>query len=110
MAAIDFLTRLRQFINESDETNFTDEELLAILEGWTVDGNTNVNSAASEVWMMKAAKYAALVDITESGSSRKLSGLQANALKMSKWFKDLSDEQIIAASASSRTREIVRPT
>lgn len=56
---------------------FTDVELQDIL---TAEGN--VKAAAVHVWRTKAASYATMVTISESGSSRNLSDLHKNALTM----------------------------
>jgi len=78
MATEDQVLELRDLINETDDTDgWTDEKLSAI-----IDATDSMNSAASRAWYLKAGQYASLVDVTESGSSRKLGDLRKNAVEM----------------------------
>lgn len=58
------------------------------VEPWTDSYISNIidelgfEAAAASVWREKAASYASLVDMTESGSTRRLSQLYDQALKM----------------------------
>jgi hypothetical protein len=97
-------------VNEPTEDIFSDTDLLEILEQWTNQEGTDVNGAASDVWLLKAANYAELVDVTEAGSTRKLGSMHTNALKMAKEFGALSAASVQLETARPRTREIVRPT
>lgn len=81
------IARLRRLIGESDETEWSDVVLAEI-----IDGAPDLNTAALEVWESKAAGAASLVDTTESGSSRKMSQLHDQALKMIAYFRGLTDE------------------
>jgi hypothetical protein len=63
-----------------------------------IDQQGSVSAAAAAVWRYKAATMAAMVDTTESGSSRKLSDLHKNALEMAGSF-----DQVDVASRSARS-------
>jgi hypothetical protein len=85
MASFEDVTKLRGLTNELDDSNgWTDERL-----GNLIDTSLTLNAAASHVWLLKAGQYATLVDVSESGSSRKLSDLRKNAMEMVAYFKGL---------------------
>jgi hypothetical protein len=86
MATQEQIDKLRQYVAEPDETDFTDETLAAI-----IDASASLNAAAVEVWDMKAASLSTLVDISEGGSSRKNSDLAKNALLMRGLFQGRID-------------------
>lgn len=99
-AALDSLKRL------IGEHTLSDDQLKAILEATKrEDGSYNVNAAARDVWLQKAAGYAELVDVTEGSSSRKLSSLYSQALAMAGRF-DLPDD--VAAPGGRRRTTIGR--
>ncbi len=82
MAAEEQVLALRELIAEPDDSNgWTDERL-----GRAIDAAATVNAAASAVWYQKAAIFANLVDVSESGSTRKLSDLRKNAMEMAAHF------------------------
>lgn len=82
MASLEDVNKLRDLIGEPDESNgWTNEKLAEI-----IDASASVVEAAAKVWTSKAATYATLVDVSESGSSRKLSDLHKNALAMSSHY------------------------
>lgn len=77
---------LRRLIDEpaqegSDYSSARLAEILAAHGG-------NSLKAAAQIWTEKAAAYATLVDMKEGDTSRNLSGLQANALRMAKLYSD----------------------
>jgi pectin methylesterase-like acyl-CoA thioesterase len=78
MASEDQIIELRGLVNEPDDSNGWDDGSL----GAIIDAHATMNAAASRVWVLKAGTYAELVDVTESGSSRKLSDLRKNAMEM----------------------------
>lgn len=88
MASIDDIARLRRVTAlEPADAVYTDSLL-----GGMID-DLGFEAAASRVWQEKAAVAASLVDTTESGSSRRLSQLQENALRMSQQYRqDLTDD------------------
>lgn len=97
-----------------DGSFFSDEEILDLLE----QANSSLNLAAYLGWAMKAAQYAELVDITESGSTRSLSQKHRQAVLQMKHFYDVAardESQLLlntrvvgkVASILSRTGETV---
>lgn len=81
MATADEVTRLRRITDlAADDPIYTDSLL-----GQLID-DLGIETAASQVWKEKAATLAGLVDTTESGSSRRLSQLYDQALKMGQAF------------------------
>jgi hypothetical protein len=84
MATAEEIASFRLLIAEPDNTApYTDETLGAIL-----DAAASTQAAASSVWTQKAASYATLVNVSESGSSRNLGDLHKNALAFAKFFND----------------------
>lgn len=85
MASPEDIATLRGLVGEPDDSNgWTDEKL-----GDIIDGETSLNLAASKVWVLKAGQFAHLVDVSESGSSRKLSDLRKNAMEMGSYYAGL---------------------
>lgn len=85
MATAAEVSALRLLIAEPDDSNgWTDEKLSGLL-----DAGESANTVASGIWTSKAATYASLVDVSESGSSRKLSDMHRQALSMSDHFGGL---------------------
>jgi hypothetical protein len=84
MATIDEISALRRAIAEPTNAEpYTDAYLSALID---VEGSTD--KAAASVWTAKAASAASLVDMSESGSSRRLSQLQSNYLAMAARFRE----------------------
>lgn len=96
---------LRRYIAEPTEATYSDALLDEIFDGQGGD----LESAASEVWLDKAAKSAVLVDISEGNSSRKNSQVYQNALKQATFFGASAAEVSTAGTRSARTRAIERP-
>jgi hypothetical protein len=97
------LALLRHMTDEQDETIYGNQFLEDLL---TSAGS--VTAAAAQLWGMKAAKYAALVDTSEAGASRKMSQLASQAQAMATHYGGSS----AAGGSSDRvtvTRQIVRP-
>lgn len=78
-AAIDALRLL--IAEPDDKAPYTDLALSIRL-----DVAASPVGLAADIWREKAANYAALVNVSESGSSRALSDLHKNALEMAKHF------------------------
>lgn len=79
---------LRLYIDDVMPTDgsdpmFSDADLNYVLG----QANNDPERAAVEGWRWKAAKYAALVDVTEGNASRAMSDLQQHALDMVKHFE-----------------------
>lgn len=68
-----------------------------------------INGSVAHLWTRYASSLAGLVDVSESGSSRKLGDLHKNALAIAKTYTDLSSGEVAVATSSPRTRAIVRP-
>jgi hypothetical protein len=84
MATAAEIAAFRLLIDEADDKPpYTDAAL-----GERLDVATSSQSLASIIWTEKAAAYAALVDVSESGSSRALGQLQDKALAMAKVLRD----------------------
>lgn len=83
MATPEQISALRLLIAEPENTApFTDAALEAAIDA--ADGDLNI--AAKAFWVSKAASYTKLVDVSEGGSSRKMSDLAKNALAMVAYF------------------------
>jgi adenine-specific DNA methylase len=86
MATVDQIAEVREYVAEPGITNgWTDERI-----GEYIDREADLFLAASAIWSSKAASYASLVNVSESGSSRSMGSLIDNALKMAKEFKGRS--------------------
>lgn len=97
--------QLRRFANYTDADPYDDAQLAALIDA------RSVYHVAAMLWDEKAASYSTLVDISESGSSRKMGDSYKNALAMAKYFRDLANAEEAPAAVSgnhARTRAIVR--
>lgn len=88
--------------NTDGATGYSDDALQTLL-----DAGLTVNEISGNIWQEKASSYAALVNVSESGSTRALGDLHKNALAMSKHFNSLTTVQE-AAVVGKRTRTAVR--
>jgi hypothetical protein len=79
---------------------FSDAQLDELL----AQNGDNVYTAAAEAWRMKAADFADLVDIDESGSSRKLSQMYKQAMAMAEFF----DKQAVVVGGQLVDRTVGR--
>ena len=82
------LARLRLLLSDplpddGSDPMFSDQELSDILS----EAGDDPERAAGEGWIMKAANYAELVDVTEGNASRAMSDLHSHALAMVKQFQ-----------------------
>lgn len=84
------------------DTEWTDDELSTLID----ENNGNLSAAASVVWESQAASYSQIVDITESGSSRKMGDLFDNAMKMAQYYKGQANP--IETQGVTRIAKIVR--
>jgi hypothetical protein len=80
VATSDQIAAFRLLIDEKEDKHPYDDVSLST----RLDGAASVAGLAKEVWLEKAAVYASLVNVSESGSSRSMSDLHKNALAMSK--------------------------
>ena len=100
MASQAEINRLRSLV---EPTDLTDPELAAIF-----DASKNMNEAASAVWQTKAALYSTIVDVAESGSSRKMGDMFTHALKLAEYHGGAGAETDHDAGGRTRIRKIVR--
>jgi hypothetical protein len=105
MATEDQVAELRQTTAETDPNAGWDDESLAAI----IDSTESMNAAAARVWSIKAGRYASLVDVTESGSSRKLGDLRKNASEMSAYYAglDAPAAQVASGPVINRIRRTV---
>ena len=108
MATTEQIAAVRDMIGEPDDTNgWTDDKIAEF-----IDASTSLRLAAGDIWASKASKFSNMVDISESGSSRKMSGLLDNALKLAKAFREgevAQDNDVDPLANRPRTRAITRP-
>lgn len=104
MATADQVNQLRRLAGYLETEPFDDEDLSGMIDTMTLNG------AASNLWNVKAADLALLVNTSESGSSRSLGDAHKNALNMAKHFKGLADAEVVVVDKTqfARTRAIVR--
>ena len=80
MATAAEISTVRDNVNEPNDATFSDEVIEALIDAGGTD------SASAALWRKKAAAFAELVDVSEAGSSRKMSDLYKNALAMASHF------------------------
>lgn len=85
------LERLRLLIadplpEDGTDPMFKDSDLTDVL----AEAGDDPERAAADAWVMKAARYAELVDVTEGNASRAMSDLHSQALAMVKQFQKSS--------------------
>lgn len=86
-----------------------DETYTGDLLGRMIDDLGSLELAASTIWGEKAAAAATLVDMTESGSSRSLSKIQEQALKMRAAFGgDAAEDPDLPPSGGTFTMPMER--
>lgn len=104
MASEDDLNALHRAADiPADDATYPDDLLSAL-----IDNLKSVPAAAAVIWREKAAATSGLVDVSESGSSRKLSDVSKNALEMAKGF-DSVVQQTVVVHRRSFTTQIERP-
>lgn len=104
MASAEDVLRLRRMVGEPGTETYTDEALLALLAA-----DPSPESVASGIWQEKAARYADLVNVSESGSSRSLSDLHKNALRFAEYYGRLSGGAPEPVADAPMTVPITRP-
>jgi hypothetical protein len=84
VATAEEIAAFRLLIDEGEDAEpYSDLSL-----GTRLDAALSSQALAKEIWLEKAAGYASLVNVSESGSSRSMSDLHKNALAMAKGFGD----------------------
>jgi hypothetical protein len=106
MATPEQVAEARALADYTDTDPFDDTQLSAMID------SSSVLRVVVTLWNTKAAKYASMVNISESGSSRSLGDAHKNALSMAKYYKGLADEAEAEApidtSRFARSRAAVR--
>jgi Cdc6-like AAA superfamily ATPase len=106
MATPEDVLRLRGLTSYTEVEPYDDPQLSDLIDA------TSIYRVASRIWNEKAASYASLVNVSESGSSRNMGDLHKNALAMAKYYKGLADEEEtetpVDVTRFARTRAIVR--
>jgi hypothetical protein len=76
-----------------------------------VNQTYKLEAAAAKAWVIEAGRLSHLVDVAESGSSRKMSDLYKNALAMAAKYEGqaASLDVTVTVTDRPRTRAIVRP-
>jgi hypothetical protein len=101
MASADDVAALRRLVNIPDDNEpYTDLTLSGM-----IDARGSVEAAGAQIWRELAASFAQFVDTTESGSSRKMSDLASNALKMASQL----DGVVTAGDTGAAGRSFVVP-
>lgn len=100
MATTDELAALRRLTDGA--AGYTDQQLNDMFNSGMTE-----TSIAHRIWTEKAGTYSALVDTSESGSTRKFSDLHKNALTMAATFAPVADT-IDDGTPVKRTRRMVR--
>jgi hypothetical protein len=72
--------RLRRMTGELLPIRYSDQEIDEILARNTTNEVVDLDLAALEIWYAKAAEWAGLVDVNESGSDRNMSQLHKQAV------------------------------
>lgn len=84
MASLEEVEELRLLVDiVSTDAPYTDEYLGTLIDTYGMD------TAAATIWRQKAAAASTLVDMSESGSSRKLSQIRDAALGMAGHFDNI---------------------
>lgn len=101
------LLQLRRMTAETDmdSSDYSDEDMDAAI----IAAEGNLRAAAAQIWDEKAAALAGLVDVTESGSSRRMSQASANALALARSYRDGDVAGELPAPGGVRIRQIKRP-
>lgn len=101
------IQQLRRMSGETDvdSSDYSDEDMDAAI----IVADGNLRAAAAQIWDEKAAKLAGLVDVSESGSSRRLSQAHSNALGMARGYRDGDAPGELPVASGVRNRAIKRP-
>lgn len=105
MASASDVATVRRNVNESTDVDYGDEDIALLVDAHGVAGTT------AGIWREKAAKFADLVNVSESGASHSYSDLHKAALSMAaRWEKISADETMAPVSEAGRVhcRKIVR--
>lgn len=81
------LTPVQELRSMVGDTNYSDQELAELI----VAKDGSLNGAAAFIWQGKVTESVGLVDISESGSSRKMSNVHTQNLAMAEYYRGLAD-------------------
>jgi len=87
MASEEQIAILRRMTGEMTDAEPFDDAYLATV----IDAASSMDLAALAIWEQKAASSASMVDMTESGSSRRLSQVHDQNLKMVAYYRGRSN-------------------
>jgi hypothetical protein len=105
VATAEQIAQLRRYMNDAIvPQRFSDVVLGAAIDA----ADSDPASAAGTLWLEVAAGYSTAVDMSENGSSRKMSDLQKNALAMAAVFTEQATAGTGPARRGVRIRPIVR--
>lgn len=96
------IDELRNLVNETEQTPYSDE----ILNVRLAAAGGDIRAVAADIWTEKAARYAELVDVQEGSSRRSLGDLYEQAIAMAQQF---GASAAVAAPYKAGTRAIERP-
>lgn len=91
------LTEVQELRSMIGETELTDEQLAEIIAA-----KGTLNASAAYLWQARATESVGLVDISESGSTRKMSAIHEQNLAMAKMYKGLADDETPSATGGRR--------
>jgi len=97
--ALSPVLQLRRMIDEPDATTYSDAELAT-----RAAAGSNLYAAARDIWVEKAAGAAALVNISEGGSTRAMSQVYDHYKDMVNFYSELA-----SAGSGSTTGAVLRP-
>lgn len=101
------LTDIDELRSLVGDTSYTNEQLAEILVA-----KGSLNGAAAFIWQGKVTESVGLVDISESGSSRKMSGVHSQNLAMAEYYRGLAentDDSAVNGRRRGRVGYIERP-
>lgn len=88
MATPTEIERVREYVAEPNEDGgWTGPRIAAYID----ESGSDLYLAAAEIWGVKASAYAGMVDVSESGSSRRMSGLHQNAILREAYYRGRSE-------------------
>lgn len=95
---------------------FTEDDFTGFIDRFAdTENGSNLYLATAEAWTIRAGRYHALVNTSESGSTRNMGDLYKNAIAMAAFYRSLWDKDNpsvvdpTVAVGRTRTTAIVRP-
>lgn len=100
MAEAADIEQVKDLLPAEDDDLWADEKI-----GIYLDASNSVYKVAALFWESKAARLYAMIDVSESGSSRSLSKIYDNARSMAEYFNDrVAQEEVVEEKATNYTR------